>query len=72
MRHHRVCRSLCLIQSEASFVAGPPGGETFSITVRLHNMGNIAASCTVEAGGQKKVTGVSASGDATVVFDGLT
>ena len=60
------------VQATALFTIEPPGVKTISVQVRLHDTGGMASSCVVTAGGQKKVTGVSANGDATVWFDKLT
>lgn len=43
-----------------------------TVTIRIWNIGGIATSCVVKAGGQKRVTGVSINGVADVTFDALT
>jgi hypothetical protein len=60
------------VQAEAAFSTAPPDSRTVDVRIHLHNTGDLAASCIVRAGGQKKVTGVSANGDAYVFFDGVT
>lgn len=44
------------------------------VTVRIHlrNLGDIATACIVKAGGQRRVTGISAHGEADVTFDALS
>jgi hypothetical protein len=43
------------------------------VTVRIHlrNLGDIATACVVKASGQRRVTGISAQGEADVTFDAL-
>ena len=60
------------VQSKAVFSPAAAGSRTVSVRIRLHNTGDIAASCLVKVGGRKQITGVSAGGDATVSFDGLS
>lgn len=42
-----------------------------TLTVHLRNIGGIATACVVKASGQKRVTGLSANGDAEVTFGSL-
>jgi hypothetical protein len=44
------------------------------VTVRIHlrNLGDIATACVVKASGQRRVTGISAQGEADVSFDALS
>jgi len=59
------------VQASAAFSDPTPGAKSVSVRIHLHNTGDMAASCTVKLGGQTKITGVSASGDAYVFFDGV-
>lgn len=59
------------VQAKAIFSDPAPGGRSISVRVHLHNTGDLAASCKVKLGGQTKVTGVSAGGEADVDFDGV-
>jgi hypothetical protein len=60
------------VQSEAVFSPAAAGSHSVSVRIRLHNTGDLAASCVVKVGGRKQITGVSANGDAAVSFDGLS
>lgn len=59
------------VQADAAFSDPAPGAKSVSVRIHLHNTGDLAASCTVKLGGQSKITGVSASGEAVVFFDGV-
>jgi len=59
------------VRADAVFSNAAPGGKTISVQIRLHNSGDLAASCTVNLGGQTKVTGISSAGEAVVNFDGV-
>jgi hypothetical protein len=58
------------VQSTAD-VSTSPVSRFVTVRVHLRNLGDIAASCVVRASGQKRVTGISAQGEADVTFDAL-
>jgi hypothetical protein len=51
-------------------VLAAQGSRFVTLHVHVHNTGRLAAAC-VKASGQKRITGVSAAGDADVSFDSL-
>lgn len=48
-----------------------PGSRGMTLHVHLRNLGDMATSCTVKAGRQKRMTGLSPEGEADVVFISL-
>ncbi|GGA79517.1 hypothetical protein GCM10011507_33440 [Edaphobacter acidisoli] len=52
-------------------VAASPISRYVTLTVHLRNIGGIATACVVKASGQKRVTGISADGEAEVTFAAL-
>lgn len=58
------------VQATAA-VSTSPVSRFVTLTVHLRNIGGIAASCVVKSGSQKRLTGISAAGEADVTFDSL-
>lgn len=59
------------IQSSAD-VSSSAVSHFVTVRVHLRNIGGIATACVVKAGGQKRITGLSANGEADVTFDALS
>jgi len=58
------------VQATAS-VSTSPISRYVTLTVHLRNIGGIATACVVKASRQKRVTGLSADGEAEVTFAAL-
>jgi len=58
------------VQATAS-VSTSPVSRYMTLTVHLRNLGGIATACVVKASGQRRVTGLSAEGEAEVSFAAL-
>lgn len=58
------------VQSTAN-VYTSPNSRFVTLRVHLRNIGGVATACVVRSSGQHRVTGLSAGGDAEVVFDAL-
>lgn len=54
-----------------ALVSTSPVSRFVTLKISLRNIGGIATSCVVKAGSQKRITGLSANGDAEVIFDAL-